>query len=91
MCPIVFESGIFPAEGFCALLVFTAIVNDLTIVLLAPMSAQIAYTIFTSECDLAPIEGTTKRVAGHITVGLGGCFGGHARPKEAMRRDSVPY
>ena len=91
MCPIVFESGIFPAEGFCALLVFTAIVNDLTIMLLAPMSAQIASAIFASECNLAPIEGTAKRVAGHITVGLGGCFGGHARLKEDMRRDSVSY
>ena len=92
MCPIVFESGIFPAEGFCALLVFTAIVNDLTIMLLAPMSAQIASTIVTCECDVTTIEGTRQRVTGGITVDLGGYFGtlqAHARPKAVMRRVSV--
>jgi hypothetical protein len=94
ICSIVFESGIFPAEEFFALLVFTAIVNDLTIVLQAPMSAQITSTIVTCECDVTTIEGTRQRVTGGITVNLGGYFGtlqAHAGPKAVMRRDSVWY
>ena len=91
ICAIVFESSVCPAEEFCALLAFTRILYVLTIVLQAPMSAQIASTIATGVDGPAPIEGTAKRVAGHITVGLGGCFGGHARLKEDMRRDSVSY
>jgi hypothetical protein len=39
MFPIVLESGIFSAKGFCALLVFTAIVYVLNTMLQAPMPA----------------------------------------------------